>query len=76
MRTGVDKILLYLIIILVATMVDTAVIASSGVKFATVTCVTVCGCTELLSVLENLSEITQANVIQIIKGKIMEKIKQ
>ena len=75
MRTGADKILLYLIIFLVATMVDAAITASNGVKCCTVVCVTVCGCTELLSILENLSEITSANVIGMIKDKIKDKVK-
>ena len=74
MRNGADKILLYLIIMLVATMVDTAIATTSGTKFCTVTCVTICGCTELLSILENLSEITSANVISKIKEKIVAKI--
>lgn len=74
MRVGADKILLYLIILLVATMVDTAIVASSGVKFCTVICVTICGCTEFLSVLENLSEVSNTNVISKIKDKIVAKL--
>ena len=75
MRNGADKILLYLIIFLVATMVDAAIVASNGVKCCTVACVTICGCTEFLSILENLSEITNANIIGIIKEKIKDKVK-
>ena len=74
MRNGIDKILLYLIILLVATMVDTAIATTSGAKFCTVVCVSICGCTEMLSILENLSEITSANVIGKIKEKIKEKV--
>ena len=75
MRQGVDKILLYLIILLVASLVDAAMIASAGAKFALLISVTVLGCTEFLSVLENLSEITNENVILKIKEKIVEKMK-
>lgn len=76
MRNGADKILLYLIILLVATLVDIAMlVAGSGTRFCTVICVSVLGCTEALSILENLSEITNANVITKIKEKIKEKLK-
>lgn len=75
MRNGADKILLYLIIFLVATMVDAAIVASNGIKCCTVVCVTICGCTEFLSILENLSEITNANIIGMIKEKIKDKVK-
>lgn len=74
MRNGVDKVLLYLIIILVAHIVDVAIATSSGIKFCTVISVTVCGCTEFLSILENLSEITSTNVISKIKDKIVKKL--
>lgn len=74
MRQGCDKMLLYLILLLTSSLVDTALQIGHAPRMLTTIVVVVLSSTEALSILENLSECNVA-VIKVIKEKFEQKIK-
>lgn len=76
LRSGCDKMLTYLLLLLTSTLVDTA-LQIGGVKVFTLTTIVVMflATTEGLSIIENISEVAEYDVINKIKDKIKEKVK-
>lgn len=76
LRSGADKLLTYLLLILSATIVDSAlkIAGADKVMFCTATITSFCALTEMLSILENASEISNINVVKQIKEKISKKV--
>ena len=76
LRSGADKLLTYLLLILSATVVDSAlkIAKADSIMLCTTVIVSFCSITEMLSILENASEISNLNVITAIKNKIGKKI--
>jgi phage-related holin len=68
--------LTYLLLILSATIVDSAlkIAGADKVMFCTATITSFCALTEMLSILENASEVSNINVIKIMKEKISKKL--
>ena len=69
-----DKMLLYLILLLTSSLVDTALQIGHTPKVLTTIVTVVLSSTEALSIMENLSE-CGVGVISVIKNKFQEKIK-
>lgn len=76
LRSGADKLLTYLLLILSATVVDSAlkIAGADKVMLCTTVIVTFCSITEMLSILENTSEFSNLNIVKTIKEKISKKI--
>lgn len=76
LRSGADKILTYLLLILSATVVDSAlkIAGADKVMLCTTVIVTFCSITEMLSILENTSEFSENSIVKAIKEKIGKKI--
>lgn len=76
LRSGADKLLTYLLLILSATVVDSAlkIAKADSIMLCTTVIVSFCSITEMLSILENASEISNLNVITAIKDKISKKL--
>ena len=75
MRSGSDKLLTFLLLILSATIVDSALKIGGADKAFLTTGVIVAflAVTELLSIIENVSEFSENSVVKIIFDKIKEK---
>ena len=76
LRSGADKLLTYLLLILSATIVDSALKIAGADKVLLCTGVVVgfLSITEMLSIIENVSEFSNNNVVKMIKDKISKKI--
>lgn len=76
LRSGADKLLTYLLLILSATVVDSAlrIAGADKIMLCTTVIVSFCSITEMLSILENTSEFSNLNIIKTIKEKIGKKI--
>lgn len=76
LRSGADKLLTYLLLILSATVVDSAlkIAGADKVMLCTTVIVTFCSITEMLSILENTSEFSENGIVKAIKEKIGKKI--
>lgn len=76
LRSGGDKLLTYLLLILSATIVDSALKIAGADKVLLCTGVVVgfLSITEMLSIIENVSEFSNNNVVKMIKDKISKKI--
>lgn len=77
LRSGADKILTYLLLLLTAALADTA-FQIGGVKIFTMTTIVVMflATTEALSIIENISEITDYDVVKKIKDTINNSFKE
>lgn len=77
LRSGSDKILTFLLLLLASTLVDSALTIAGVSKslFTTTYVVLFINLTELLSVAENIEEFSNYGVIKLIKEKIKEKVK-
>lgn len=77
LRSGADKILTYLLLLLTAALADTA-LQIGGVKVFTLTTIVVMflATTEALSIIENISEITDYDVVRKIKDTINNSFKE
>ena len=77
LRSGSDKLLTYLLLILAATIVDSALKIGGADKAFLTTGVIVAflAVTELLSIIENISEFSENGIIKIIMEKIRNKVK-
>lgn len=71
LREGCDKMLVYLILLLVGVLVDAAFAIGSAPRLLSTIIVTVLATTEALSILENVSECN--DVVKIIKTRFLEK---
>lgn len=69
-----DKMLLYLLLLLTAVIVDSALSLGHAPRMVTTIIVTVLSLTEALSVIENLAEATDNDVVKIIKEKLKSKV--
>lgn len=76
LRSGADKLLTYLLLILSANIVDSALKISGADRMLLCTGIVVgfLSITEMLSIIENVSEFSNNNVIMLIKDKIAKKI--
>lgn len=76
LRSGSDKILIYLLLLLSATAVDSALTIAGVTKSLMTTSAVVMfiNLTEMLSVIENISEFSRYGVVRQIKEKIKEKL--
>lgn len=76
LRSGGDKLLTYLLLILSATIVDSAlkIAGADRVLLCTGVVVGFLSITEMLSIIENVSEFSNNNVVKMIKDKISKKI--
>lgn len=76
LRSGADKLLTYLSLILSATIVDSALKIAGADRMLLCTGVVVgfLSITEMLSIIENVSEFSNNNVVKMIKDKISKKI--
>ena len=71
LRGGVDKILTYLLLLLTASLVDTALTIGHATAFTLTTCVVAfLATTEGMSIIENISEVSDYGVISKIKEKL------
>ena len=77
LRSGSDKLLTYLLLILAATLVDSALKIGGADKAFLTTGIVVgfLAVTELLSIVENISEVSEYGVIASILGKVKEILK-
>lgn len=75
LRSGSDKLLIYLLLILTSTLVDTALTIGNAKVFTfTALIVGFLSTTEGLSIIENISEIAEYDVIDKIKNKLKSKV--
>ena len=75
LRSGSDKLLIYLLLILTSTLVDTALTIGNAKVFTfTALVVGFLSTTEGLSIIENISEIAEYDVIEKIKNSIKSKV--
>lgn len=75
LRSGSDKLLIYLLLILTSTLVDTALTIGNAKVFTfTALIVGFLSTTEGLSIIENISEIAEYDVIEKIKNAIKSKV--
>ena len=76
LRSGADKLLTYLLLILSATVVDSAlkIAGADRVLLCTGIVVGFLSITEMLSIVENVSEFSNNNVVKLIKDKISKKL--
>lgn len=77
LRSGSDKLLTYLLLILAATIVDSALKIGGADKAFLTTGIIVAflAVTELLSIIENISEFSENGIIKVIMEKIRNKVK-
>ena len=76
LRVGADKILTYLWLILSATVVDSAlkIAGADRVMLCTGVVVGFLSITEMLSIVENVSEFSNISIINVIKDKIAKRV--
>jgi hypothetical protein len=76
LRSGADKLLTYLLLILSATVVDSAlkIAGADRIMLCTGIVVGFLSITEMLSIVENVSEFSNNNVVRLIKDKISKKL--